>query len=272
LRLITSNDQSDAIVKGRLQQAWQSVEPVVFGLTLPLMSEHLCEDLDLQPADRVLDVAAGCGSATLSAARRGCDVVSSDFVEQMLELARRRADAEDLPISFRLADVEALPFVNQQFDSVLSTFGVSCSPNPGQAAHELLRVCRTGGRIGLLHWSSSSLIAEMFCGLSATSRHDPLLESLMFWGNEARVRELFEPLVEELVIDYRKYKLRFRTFDHFQSAFLFDYAPKGVYFDRSDLQMRDLLQSWRRRCRKFNLGIEPALVFAVDVLQIRIVR
>jgi len=94
----------------------------------------------------------------------------------------------------------------------------------------------------------------------------------MFWGNEARVKELFEPLVEEVIIHSWKHKLRFRTFDHFKSAFLFDYAPLGIYFNHSDLKSRNLLQSWRRRCRKLNLGIEPALVISVDVLQVRIAR
>ena len=102
--------------------------------------------------ERVLDVAAGNGNATLAAARRGCKVTSTDYVPGLLERGAERARAERLDVSFQVADAEALPFEDASFDVVLSTFGVMFSPDHAKAATELARVCRPGGRIGMANW------------------------------------------------------------------------------------------------------------------------
>src|SRR6185436_10638854 len=112
----------------------------------------LCEAVDLRSNQRVLDVAAGNGNATLAASRHFADVVSTDYVVSLLERGRKRAEAEGLQVSFKQADAEDLPFSDASFDVVLSTFGVMFAPNHEKAASELLRVCRPGGKIGLANW------------------------------------------------------------------------------------------------------------------------
>src|SRR6201997_248941 len=111
-----------AALKNRQQVAWSSGDYAVVGTTLQIVGEQLCEVLDLRSGQKVLDVAAGNGNASLAAARRWCDVVATDYVPALLERARERADAERLTIEFRKADAEALPFPNARFDVVMSTF------------------------------------------------------------------------------------------------------------------------------------------------------
>src|SRR5580658_2777937 len=142
-----------AALKSRQHAAWSSGDYAVVGATLQIVGEELCEALDLRAGERVLDVAAGNGNVSLAAARRWCDVVSTDYVPSLLERGRARATANGLTIEFKEADAEALPFADGSFDVVVSTFGVMFTPNQERAAAELLRVCRSGGRIGLANWT-----------------------------------------------------------------------------------------------------------------------
>src|SRR5271167_3036465 len=130
-------------MKTRQQAAWSSGNYAVVGTTLQIVGEELCEALDLRAGSKVLDVAAGNGMVSLAAARRWCDVTSTDYVPALLECGRARASAEGLSIEFMEADAENLPFANGAFDAVVSTFGVMFTPNQAQAATELLRVCKS---------------------------------------------------------------------------------------------------------------------------------
>src|SRR6266851_3483642 len=132
-----------AALKIRQQAAWSSGNYAVVGTTLQIVGEELCEALDLRAGRKVLDVAAGNGMASLAAARRWCDVVSTDYVANLLENGRARSLAEGLPIEFKEADAENLPFSDGSFDTVISTFGVMFTPNQDKAAAELLRVCNS---------------------------------------------------------------------------------------------------------------------------------
>jgi ubiquinone/menaquinone biosynthesis C-methylase UbiE len=138
-----------AALKIRQQAAWSSGDYAVVGATLQIVGEELCEALDLRAGERVLDVAAGNGNVSLAAARRWCDVVSTDYVPSLLERGRARATANGLTIEFKEADAEALPFADGAFDVVVSTFGVMFTPNHDQAAAELTRVCKSGARLVL---------------------------------------------------------------------------------------------------------------------------
>ena len=136
-------------VKSRQQAAWSTGNYAVVGTTLQIVGESLCEALDLRSGTSVLDVAAGNGNATLAAARRWCDVTSTDSVSSLLESARARAQAEGHTIEFEEADAEKLPYPDATFDTVMSTFGVMFTPDQDKAASELARVCKPGGKIGL---------------------------------------------------------------------------------------------------------------------------
>src|SRR6516164_4778367 len=149
-------------LKAKQQAAWSSGDYAVIGTTLQIVGEQLVEAMDLHAGQTVLDVAAGNGNVTLAAARRWCEVTSTDYVESLLARGRKRAEAEGLKIKFQIADAEDLPFPDASFDAVVSTFGGMFSPDQDRTAEELVRVCKPGGRVGLANWTPEGLIGQMF--------------------------------------------------------------------------------------------------------------
>ncbi len=184
-----------AAVKARQQAAWSTGNYAVVGTTLQIVGENLCEALDLRAGARVLDVAAGNGNATLAAARRWCDVTSTDYVSSLLESGRARAEAEGHAIHFQEADAENLPFADASFDVVLSTFGVMFTPNQDKAASELARVCKPGGKIGLANWTPESFIGQVFKTIGKYIAPPAGVKSPALWGTKARLEELFGKIV-----------------------------------------------------------------------------
>jgi ubiquinone/menaquinone biosynthesis C-methylase UbiE len=219
-----------AAVKGRQQTAWASGDYAVIGTTLQLVGELLAEACDLRYGERVLDVAAGNGNATLAAARRGADVTSTDYVGALLERGAERARAERLDVTFRTADAEALPFEDASFDAVLSTFGVMFTPDQAKAASELARVCRPGGRIGLANWTPESLVGQMFKVLGRHLPPPPGVSPPSLWGVEAHLGTLFGDRVAAVAITPRTHTFRYRSAAHFLEVFRTWYGPTNRAF------------------------------------------
>jgi ubiquinone/menaquinone biosynthesis C-methylase UbiE len=212
-------------LKARQQAAWSSGDYALIGTTLQIVGEELCEALDVRAGQIVLDVAAGNGNASLAAARRWCDVIAVDYVPELLERARQRADADRLAIEFREADAEALPFADGTFDTVVSTFGVMFTPDQERAAAELVRVCKPGGRIGLANWTPEGFIGELF---KTIGRHVPPpqgVRSPALWGTRARIAELFEPHAASIRVAQRNFVFRYRSPEHWLDVFRSYYGP-----------------------------------------------
>jgi len=212
-------------LKARQQGAWSSGDYAVVGTTLQIVGEDLCEALDLSAGQKVLDVAAGNGNATLAAARRWCDVVSTDYVASLLERGRMRAAAEGLSVEFREADAEALPFADASFDVVVSTFGVMFTPNQEQAAAELLRVCKAGGKIGLANWTPDGFIGQLFKTLGKYVAPPAGAKSPALWGTRARLSELFGAGAAGIKTEPRHFVFRYRSPEHFLDVFKTYYGP-----------------------------------------------
>jgi SAM-dependent methyltransferase len=151
-----------AAIKQRQQATWASGDFAVVGATLQIVGEMLAEAADVHAGEHVLDVAAGNGNATLAAARRFAQVTSTDYVPALLDKGRERARAEGLPVTFQLADAEALSFADAGFDVVLSTYGVMFAPDHAKSASEMLRVVKPGGRIGWANWTLQGFIGHLF--------------------------------------------------------------------------------------------------------------
>jgi ubiquinone/menaquinone biosynthesis C-methylase UbiE len=212
-------------LKTRQQAAWSSGDYAVIGTTLQLVGERLAEACDLHWDERVLDVAAGNGNATLAAARRGCKVMSTDYVPGLLERGAERARAERLDVSFQVADAEALPFEDASFDVVLSTFGVMFSPDHAKAATELARVCRPGGRIGMANWTPEGFIGQVF---KVLGRHLPPpagVQPPSLWGVEAHLKSLFGETAAAIAVTPRLFTFRYRSAAHFIEVFRTWYGP-----------------------------------------------
>jgi SAM-dependent methyltransferase len=196
-------------IKTRQRDTWASGDYAVIGTTLQIVGENLCEAVDVAAGERVLDVAAGNGNASLAAARRGCEVTASDYVTALLDGTLARAASEGLTIEAREADAEALPFPDASFDVVLSTFGVMFSPNQEHAAAELLRVCRPGGRIGLANWTPAGFIGQMFKTVGQYVPPAAGISSPLAWGTESRLAELFGTEVQSLDAPRRHFVFRY---------------------------------------------------------------
>lgn len=213
-----------AALKARQQGAWASGDYAVIGTTLQIVGEQLCERLDLRSGSRVLDVAAGNGNATLAAARRWCDVTSTDYVPALLEKARARAAADNLAVHFQVADAEALPFADGSFDVVLSTFGVMFTPDQDKAAAEMLRVTRPGGRIGLANWTPEGFIGQLFATLG---RHIPPVAGVRSpaqWGTSSRLSDLFGADAR-IEVHPASFAFRYRSPAHWLEVFRTWYGP-----------------------------------------------
>ena len=219
-----------AAIKTRQQAAWGTGDYAVIGTTLQIVGEQLAEACDLLTDERVLDVAAGNGNATLAAARRGCIVTSTDFVSSLLEHGAERARAERLAVNFQVADAEALPFGDADFDVALSTFGVMFAPDHARCAAEMARVVRPGGRIGLANWTPDSLIGRMFKVLGKFAPPPAGVQPPSLWGTEAHVRALFGGTAAAVQAKPRHFAFRYRSAAHFVEVFRTWYGPVNKAF------------------------------------------
>lgn len=229
-------------LKARQQAAWSSGDYAVVGTTLQIVGEELCEALDIRSGRKVLDVAAGNGMASLAAARRWCDVTSTDYVPSLLERGRARAVAEGLSIEFKVADAEELPFADGSFDAVISTFGVMFSPHQDRAAAELLRVCKSGGQIGLANWTPDGFIGQVFKTLGKYSPPPAAAKSPMLWGTRARLVEMFGSAASWIKTEPRIFNFRYRSDEHFVEVFKTYYGPLLKAFSALDLLQRTGLE------------------------------
>jgi ubiquinone/menaquinone biosynthesis C-methylase UbiE len=220
-------------IKGRQQATWASGDYAVIGTTLQVVGETLAESVDIAAGSKVLDVAAGNGNASLAAARRGANVVATDYVEGLLEGTRRRAEANGLHIETRYADAENLPFADDSFDAALSTFGVMFTPNPDRTAAELQRVVRPGGRIGVANWTPDGFIGRMFKVVGAHVPPPAGVPSPLLWGTEDRIRELFASC-EHIEVSKRQFVFRYRSAEEFFETFRIYYGPTLKAWDALD--------------------------------------
>ncbi len=223
-----------AAVKTRQQAAWSAGNYAVVGTTLQIVGENLCETLDLRSGSRVLDVAAGNGNATLAAARRWCEVTSTDYVPSLLTSGRARALAEGHTVHFQEADAENLPFADAAFDVVMSTFGVMFTPNQAKAASELARVCKPGGKIGLANWTPESFIGQVFKTIGKYIPPAPGVQSPALWGTKTRLEELFGKTAREIRATRRDFVFRYRSAAHWIEVFRTFYGPMNKTYGALD--------------------------------------
>jgi len=212
-------------LKARQKAAWSCGDYALIGTTLQIVGEELCEALDLRAGSRVLDVAAGNGNVSLAAARRWCRVVATDYVPALLERASERARAERLSMELREADAEQLPFADESFDAVVSTFGVMFTPNQERAATELARVCKRGGRIGLASWTPEGFIGQLFKTIGAHVPPPAGVKSPALWGALERIGELFAAKASPVSAVARNFVFRYRSPEHWLETFRTYYGP-----------------------------------------------
>lgn len=262
-----------AAVKTKQQATWASGDYAIIGATLQIVGETLCEAMDLRAGQKVLDVAAGNGNATLAAARRWCEVTSTDYVPALLERGRARANADGFPIEFREADVEALPFKDASFDAVVSTYGVMFTPNQEKAATEMLRVCRSGGKIGLANWTPDGFIGQLF---KVIGKHMPPpagVKSPLLWGTRARLDELFGAQASAIEAPPRNFVFRYRSAQHWIDMFRAYYGPVHKIFGALPAEAQTaLLADITALIGRLNTARDGTMVVPGEYLEVVIVK
>jgi SAM-dependent methyltransferase len=259
-------------IKRRQQQAWASGDYGQIGARILITSELLCEAVDPRPGQKVLDVATGTGNAALAAARRWCDVTGVDYVPALLERARRRAEAERLPVTFQEGDAEDLPFRDGSFDVVLSAFGVMFAPDQEKAAAELLRVCRPGGRIGLANWTPEGFIGNLLKTVVKFVPPPAGVKSPLVWGRKDYLEEIFGSGVT-IAAERRHFTFRYKSPAHFLDIFRTYYGPTHKAFGAIDATAQQQLQAdLLALIDKLNLAKDGTLVIPSEYLEIVITK
>jgi ubiquinone/menaquinone biosynthesis C-methylase UbiE len=260
-------------IKDRQQKTWTSGDYTRIGNTVVIIGELLCEAVNLHAGDRVLDVATGGGNTAISAARRFCDVTGIDYVPELIEYARKRAEVEGVEITFEVGDAEDLPYPDASFDVVLSTLGVMFAPDQAKAAEELLRVCRPGGKIGLANWTPDGYIGNMFRTQGKHVPPPPGIKPPPLWGTEERLRELLGERVASLEVTQRSYTWRYRSARRFVEHFRSYYGPTLKAFEALDADgqealakdLEELLEDW-------NISGDATLIVPSAYLEVVAVR
>ena len=238
---ITTTDYTE--LRDKQQKVWSSGDyNKIAAITVPL-SEHLVDHVGIAPGTRVLDVATGTGHAALAAARRSADVVGIDYVPELLDIAHRRAVAEDLEIEFAEADAERLPYDDASFDVVLSAIGVMFSADHDRAAQELARVCRSGGRIGVVSWTTEGFVGGILRTVGKHVAPPAGAQPATRWGTEAVVAELLGDQVTEVDSVVASVTQRFTDAEEFADLFLTYYGPTYAAAGRLDDEGRAALRA-----------------------------
>lgn len=262
-----------ANIKQRQQATWASGDFAIIGVTLQIVGEFLAEAADIRAGERVLDVAAGNGNATLAAAHRFAEVTSTDYVPELLEKGRARATAEGLRVDFRIADAEDLPFEDGSFDAALSTFGAMFTPDHARPAREMLRVVRDGGRIGLANWTPEGFIGQLFKVVGGYIPAPAGLKSPALWGTEPHIVELFGAQAADIRTVRRNFNFRYRSAAHWIQIFRDFYGPTHKAFAALDPAGQDALAkditALLNRC---NTAGPASLVVPAEYLEVVITK
>ncbi|KIC46105.1 SAM-dependent methlyltransferase [Ruegeria sp. ANG-S4] len=260
-------------IKAKQNAAWGSGDYSKVGVTLQITGEELAEAMDIMPSAKVLDVAAGNGNATLAFARRFCDVTSTDYVEALLHASSQRAKAEGLFVNYKVADAEKLPFAEQSFDAVVSTFGVMFTPNQKQSAAELQRVVKSGGKIGMANWTPESFIGQLF---KTIGKHVPPpagVNSPAVWGNRDWVQDTFGDNCDVVSFRHKNFMFRYRSAEHFLEYFRTFYGPMQKAFQALDgagqAALRDDIMAL---IAKFDISTNASLCISSEYAEIIVER
>lgn len=236
----TLNDTTtapDQALKAKHRAMWASGDyPALAADLIADLGVTVVRECGVGPGDRVLDVAAGAGNAAIPAALAGAQVLATDLTPELFEAGRAAADRAGATLEWQTADAEALPFPDGSFDVVLSTVGVMFAPHHRPAADELVRVCRVGGRIGLINWTPTGFVGRLFAAMKPYAAPPPPgAQPPPLWGDEAHVRELLGDRVD-LTLERRTVRIdRFIGPTDFRDYFTSHYGPTiAVYRNVGD--------------------------------------
>ncbi len=223
---MTATTSELAAVKDRARATWTTGDYDTMAQPLWAAGARVVAATAVGPGDEVLDVACGTGNAAVQAAQAGARVIGVDLTPELLDVARSRAAAAGVDVEWRQGDAEDLPFGDERFDVVLSTFGSMFPPRHDVVAGELARVLRPGGRLGICAWTPEGTIGELFV---TVGRHLPpppsFAGSPLLWGDEDHVRELFAGTGVTLQFSRAEVEFRYESAEHEVEQFETKFGP-----------------------------------------------
>lgn len=263
-------------LKTRLKSMWMAGDYGHFAQYLEPGALEFLRGTGIRSGDQVLDAACGAGQLSFPMARLGATVVGIDIATNLIEQAKARAHAEGMPIRFEEGDVEALDFANESFDVVLSLIGAMFAPRPERVVAELLRVCRSGGRVIMGNWTPGGFLGQMF-KINGGYVPPPMgMPSPVLWGDEETVRERFREGIVELHLAKRLYPVRYpfppaEVVEFFRTY----YGPTNRAFAALEAEpekqsglRRDLENHWD----KHNIATEGGTAVNAEYLEVIAVR
>src|SRR5262245_59789757 len=210
-----TNTVEIATLKDKLKVTWMAGNYDYFSRFMESSAVEFLDRLPLRGGDRLLDVACGSGQLALLAARKGARVAGVDIATNWIDAARGRAASEGLTVQFDEGDAEELPHPDETFDIVATIFGAMFAPRPERVAHELVRVCRSGGTIAMANWPTEGFIGRMFQTISRFIA-PPGMPSPLLWGDDSTVHQRFGDAVSDLRLTRVEYR------------FDYPFPPEGV--------------------------------------------
>jgi ubiquinone/menaquinone biosynthesis C-methylase UbiE len=262
-----------AKIKQHQQAVWSSGDYATIGTTLQIVGESLAEAADVRAGERVLDVAAGNGNATLAAARRFAQVISTDYVPHLLENGAVRAKAEGFDVDFRTEDAENLGFEDESFDAVLSTFGAMFAPDQPRVAQELMRVARKGGRIGMANWTPEGFIGQLLKLIAGYVPPPPGISSPLLWGSEPRIVELFGNQAADIRCVRRHFNFRYRSAAHWIDVFTNYYGPLHKACEALPSERRErMVDDIAALLMRLNTGGADSLIVPGEYLEVVVTK
>jgi ubiquinone/menaquinone biosynthesis C-methylase UbiE len=220
--------EADRALKARHRAIWASGDyPAVATAVIPDLGTILVEALGVNAGDRVLDIAAGSGNAAIPAALRGAEVTANDLSPELLDIGRKAAEHQGASLAWETGDAESLPYADGAYDVVMSCVGVMFAPRHQASADELIRVCRPGGRIGLVNWTPEGFIGQMFAVMKPYAPPPPPgAQPPPLWGSEDYVRALLGDRVDGFEARRQLVQVdRFPDGDAFRDFFKTKYGP-----------------------------------------------
>jgi len=260
-------------IKAKQQATWSSGDFAVIGTTLQIVGESLAEAVDICAGETVIDVAAGNGNATLAAARRFARVTSTDYVPALLDKGALRARGEELDVTFKVADAEALPFIDDSFDVALSTFGVMFTPNHHASSSEMLRVIRRGGRIGLANWTPEGFIGQLFKVVGKYLPPPAGIEPPALWGTEPHIVKLFGEQASDIRWTRKLFNFRYKSAAHWIQIFRDYYGPTHKAFAALETDKQESLAAdITALLERMNVGGKNSLVVPSEYLEVVVIK
>lgn len=242
----------------------------VIGAAQTIVGERLCDDSALTAGHRVLDVACGSGNTALAAARRGNFVTGIDIVDKLIDRARLRAQAEGFAIDFLVGDAQKLPFEDNSFDYVLSSFGVMFAPDQERAADEMLRLCKPGGTIAMANWTVESLVAGLFAiGAKYAPPPVPPAHRPIEWGTVPGLQRLFGGKYSKIRLVDRCTYARFLNVDQMIATFKQYFGPMIDLYARAPEHLHEQIdEELRQLIGRYNRAMDGTLAAALSYVNV----